>query len=773
MFPVQFTDGQSLQAIDPNAKMIAYAGHGVVSGCDVSINTGTLGSTEATVTVASGTLLIGGSTSDKTSDTVALDDADPNHPRKDLVVYDPSIPGFTAITGTAEEADPVGSIRQDAERPAPPPLSSSVDAISGTGDPVIPLTEAWIPAGASGITSDDLADRRQEVSPEVSGIEIDDKAGIPVYSDDTNAPSETLYFNSDTSQTKYKDGSGVVHSPARTTLFMSDYVATADRDGSVAVDTEFDAAIADAAPDDTIIFDDGTYQLASSHTILKPLTIDSSDATIEYTNTTNNNAAILFKGGGIVQSTTTSAATDLGQRTIPVTDASIFAVDDRILVIASAYTETVQAHIHFDVVEAVDTTNNEIDIKGGLDRGFASGVEVNHVDLLQAPKMKNITTTGGGNRHLQFRWCEDPLYENVTVTNYLEVSLYTLDCWKARYRDVEATDPEGLASGEGEPIALYRVQDAYIESPRVYDCRRGIDFSRGTRGVTIIDPVIRGIDRNGISVHQNDPADDISIFGGKIVCSKTGATSAGAGITSGDGTSMSIDGTTIVAREDGILATGPTQINNVDIGVVEGNATAARTGIYVLHGDTHITNTKIVDPQGNFDSGVWVDGATGTQMDNFTIDVKTQRDGLNHVLVDASSAGVSNVRISGTLDNLAGTAAQGVLVDASGTTIAEEIDISVNAVGFDEQIIRLLSGGTEQITNVNIHDCYFECGLAAAFSDGTGTFGSIRVSDCSMDTGSTSLSFNETVNKLFIVNNDVSGSIDSTGATSSTVTGNL
>lgn len=464
--PAGFETGQSVQALDQNQHLLARNGYGVISGGAVSISSGTLGPGEATVKVAGATLLVDGSAVSVSSATVALEQST-TRPRKDLVVYDPARSSggrLTAITGTPARADPSGSTRQQAEQPAPPALGGAVDALSDTGESKIPLAEIWVPPNVNAITTDDVLNRRQPVAPRVGSIDAAERIGIPIYSADSNAPPDTLYFNSSNTQTKYKDSSGTVHSQtgtdthtnvsddgtsaltdtddinfgtdlsvtddgdgtvtvdatasgggSPTTLFMSDYAPS----GGV-VDSAFDTAISDATSGDTIVFDHNSYELQTSHTVTKPLTIDATpDATLTCSNASNNNAHILFEGGGIQSTTTTSAATTKGQRTLPVNNASSFAVDDRILVIAQSYEEPVNAHIHFDVVESVDTSNNRIDIKGGLDRGFASG--------------------------------------------------------------------------EGEPIALYRVQDAYIESPRVFDCRRGIDVSRGTRGLTIVDPVIRPV----------------------------------------------------------------------------------------------------------------------------------------------------------------------------------------------------------------------------------------------------------------------------------------
>lgn len=156
-------DGESLQPSVANARLLGSHGYGVQDGCAVTINTGTLGSGEATLSIGSGTPLVGGYTTPVSSGTVDIAVGD-DQPRKDLVVYDPSADSgagaFAVVEGTPEAQDPPGSTGLDAERPAPPTLVSSVNALSGSGDPLIPLGEVWVGATTTGITSEDLTNRR-------------------------------------------------------------------------------------------------------------------------------------------------------------------------------------------------------------------------------------------------------------------------------------------------------------------------------------------------------------------------------------------------------------------------------------------------------------------------------------------------------------------------------------------------------------------------------------------------------------------------------------
>lgn len=772
--PDGFADGQAVQALDENQQLLTKHGHGVVSGGGVSIYSGNLGSGEATVEVASSTLLVDGVATDVASDTVSIASSDTD-PRKDIVVYDPSKSSgnrLTSIEGTAEKAEPSGAVRQQAESPSPPSLEASVEAVSGSGEPVLPLAEVWIPADADSITSDDLFDRRQGTEPIVADIDADQRVGIPTYSGDSNAPNETVYYNTDTYRTKYKDSSGVAHDPARTTLYMSDYVASADRDGSTAIDTEFDAAIADAAPHDTIIFDDGTYQLNSSHVIQKPLTIDSADATIQCTNTSNNNAHIHFQGGGTGNNTTTSAAVDKGERVIPVKDTTIFSKDDRVLIMNNQYSETVDSKIQFSSVEAVvdddgDGTDDSIRLFGATARDFASGAYVYVVDLLDRPTIRNIDTEGGGIRHLQFTWCEDSTYDHVTISEYTEISLYSLNCWKPRYRDVEATDPNGRGSGEGEPISSYRCSDVYIESPRVYDCRRGIDFAWGTHSMEIVDPVVHGFSIAGISIHGGDQADDMSIQGGTLIADPDGLN--GNGVFNSEHCSTKIQGTTIVGRLSCIHNGGPITVSDVTLRPCSANASY---GLLIKGSHADITNCQIEDSDGKFNQPVRIDTEYGTVQD-VSVDANITYTGENAIYVEPTNSNgyeIEGVTLRGNIRG--GGTGQAIFFYGNNGSI-RNVDCSVNVYGFTDQCVRI--GGSSGFGALKFHDCHMESTDKATLYDrnGLGSNSIIHIQNCSFESGSTTLSFNDQVEYLWITNNRVPGSIDTTGATNKTVTGNL
>jgi hypothetical protein len=119
-----YETGQSIQALDQNQQLLARNGYGVVSGGDVSVYSGTLGPSEATIEIATATLLVNESVVTVPSGTISVARASTS-PRKDLVVYDPVLSAgnrITTIDGSPTPAAPSGSVRQQAEQPTPPAL---------------------------------------------------------------------------------------------------------------------------------------------------------------------------------------------------------------------------------------------------------------------------------------------------------------------------------------------------------------------------------------------------------------------------------------------------------------------------------------------------------------------------------------------------------------------------------------------------------------------------------------------------------------------------
>lgn len=148
-------DGDGGAALDENQQHYRGDGVGVLDpgGGDlaVSINTGALGSTD-TLSVAAGDAYIQGTTHAISSQTIGINGANGTDPRRDVVYVDTS-GAIQVKNGTPEARDPDDETLSRFEyfRPAPADLQATVACV---------LTEVWVPAGATSVTSSDLRDRR-------------------------------------------------------------------------------------------------------------------------------------------------------------------------------------------------------------------------------------------------------------------------------------------------------------------------------------------------------------------------------------------------------------------------------------------------------------------------------------------------------------------------------------------------------------------------------------------------------------------------------------
>lgn len=145
-------DNEGIQALDRNVIAQSLSGNGVVSGCGVSINTGTLGTGGNALTVGSGSIKFGSTAVSVSSQSLDLDTGDSSNPRKD-VVYLNSSGTATVRKGQAEQAQPTGAVSRNAERPAP----DEFDDFDSVG---VPIAEVWVPAGATSVSSSDISDVR-------------------------------------------------------------------------------------------------------------------------------------------------------------------------------------------------------------------------------------------------------------------------------------------------------------------------------------------------------------------------------------------------------------------------------------------------------------------------------------------------------------------------------------------------------------------------------------------------------------------------------------
>lgn len=874
MKPNQFEDGQSVQALDQNAKTLAQQGYGVVSGCEVQVLNGDLGTGNAAVEVLDGQVLDAGTPTNVAQTPVDIASSNAQ-PRKDLVVYDTSDGSLYSLTGDPDATQPSGAVRQKAEQPNPPALDGSVVALSGTGSVLIPLAEVWVASNTTGVESADIADRRHAVDRDLGDVSSEsltvgaDAAitsftgdnldiangtlnatdtdtdthldvtddGSAVASDvatldagtniDASASSGTVTLDSidtDTHIDVQDDGSAVasdiqilnfasnvsaaasngtvtvdstdtdthldvtddgspVASDVATLDFASNITASASS-GTVTVDAAggssgggtkttlymseygtddaaFDNAIEAANPHDTIVFDQDVT-LGNSHRIVKPLTIKATDGDITYTNTSNNNAAILFEGGGLGTPTTTQEALDIGSRVITVADASVFSAGDYVLLLDGDYSFNINAKAQFQRIESSNGTD-QITLDGGAAYDFPSGINVYPVDLLEGPRMIDLEVRGG-NRQLQFHWCARPEFRNCHIEDYLEVSLYALDCWKPRWYDCEARNPKGKGSGEGEPVAAYRCSDGYMESVRVENCRRGIDFAWGAHDFTIIDPIIRGVDLVGIGIHQDDVGGHFAIQGGSVVCDPNAF--SGHCIAFSNTASVSVEGTFLAPYETGVIASGETRLSNLMIEpVTTGGGDPGIAGVHVTGSNVQASNIRINDTDGELQFPIYIE-SNGTPVRFIDLDFNITSPSNNMCYLDARDGAdvIEFVNLSGNLR--CQNAADTPMYFRADAGYMQDITSSVTIRNGADQGVRLYCD-TGTMTELNFHDCFMQTGSAAIYSDGPGPFGNVQINDCRFDTGSTSLSFNDATEKLIITSNILNGSIDSTGVTGS------
>lgn len=147
--PQQFEIGQGASALEMNlfTRLGAY---GRVSGVGVTLGGST---TDIECNVEPGSVLHDGSLVAVSSQTVEIQDGDPQNPRKDVIWID--YEGNAKVrAGVAAEADPPGETREDTWSPAPP---------AGTAIDGVVLAEVWVPSGATSsgdLTGADVIDRR-------------------------------------------------------------------------------------------------------------------------------------------------------------------------------------------------------------------------------------------------------------------------------------------------------------------------------------------------------------------------------------------------------------------------------------------------------------------------------------------------------------------------------------------------------------------------------------------------------------------------------------
>lgn len=147
-------DLEGLQALDYNQQVAQNDGHSVVSGCEVTINTGNIGKGNAALSISAGEALVGGKSVTVNAQSVDVPAANDSAPRKDIVYID-DMGAPQVKKGTAEPQDPASAdpAVTETERPAP----HHWEDYDTLGPPVCIV---WVGDSADAVKSYHLDDRR-------------------------------------------------------------------------------------------------------------------------------------------------------------------------------------------------------------------------------------------------------------------------------------------------------------------------------------------------------------------------------------------------------------------------------------------------------------------------------------------------------------------------------------------------------------------------------------------------------------------------------------
>ncbi|WP_157971652.1 hypothetical protein [Halorussus litoreus] len=357
----------------------------------------------------------------------------------------------------------------------------------------------------------------------------------------------------------------------------------ADPTGRVESDSAFEAAIADADEGDTILFQDGEFLIEDdTHVINKSLTIKGVNATLlrsthgwEMTPQGWGKAAIAFRGGGPTgEKTQLSDNVSRGDSSIPVSNINLFQVGDRVQVREGSQPGELGQGVpafkfQLGKIEKVDTEKSKIWLTDnlGYDISAANG-EVEIIKLIQNPSIEGLKADSGAGTADWFlmEWVEDGTYRNITTWGGSRFIQRFNNSWGVQNIRPKASHADSEGPGEGEMIYFGRCNDVFVSSPHVEDCRRGVDLTKGTHGVTVFNPHVYNFKSTGISQH-NDLGNDITIIGGHLTANPTN-TIAGDGIEHRGG-KMVITGTTIVPRRAGVNVKGVAENLHIDGVTVE------------------------------------------------------------------------------------------------------------------------------------------------------------------------------------------------------------
>jgi hypothetical protein len=157
--PIDRIDGEIIFDIDYNAVEQALRYTGWITGWNVTGNSTTL-----SVDVSAGSGRSGGTfVSTSASTNLALSEAHPTNPRKDLVIWDSSAGSLAVVTGTAQAVSPGGETDpRKMVSPLPPDITDPNDII---------IAVVYVPAGATKGTDCTIIDKRVAIVDLISHSE--------------------------------------------------------------------------------------------------------------------------------------------------------------------------------------------------------------------------------------------------------------------------------------------------------------------------------------------------------------------------------------------------------------------------------------------------------------------------------------------------------------------------------------------------------------------------------------------------------------------------
>ncbi|MFC6825656.1 hypothetical protein [Halopelagius fulvigenes] len=562
------------------------------------------------------------------------------------------------------------------------------------------------------------------------------------------------------------------------TVYLSNY-ESADPSGATTSDTGLDFAIADCNPGDTLVIDDGTYLLDSTHVINKPLTIRGENATLTRTvNSTdiNEDGAIVFRGGGVQASSALSADVSQGTNDIPVTDASLFSVDDYVYLFdnGSVNVNTANA-MTFGRVTSVDTTNNIVTMSTTAREDFttANNATLYQVDLLESPRIENLRCEGDDSAQtsswFKFDWCADSVYEDVHVNGFIFNALGVYHCWRHTTDRCTIEKPYLNGSSEGEAFQHHKSQDLTLIAPKVAGggasttpVRRGIDFHKSSHDAVVINPQIEQFTLAGVSTHQG-PVKNIEVVGGYIGQEDFGNASASGGcVVTDSGGAITLSGTELLCGRRGLVVEAGGRIDATDVTLIPRNG-ATETGVYIEAGSADIEG-RIDDPSGQMVNAVEV-RATGA-VTGVALDLDIVSGGGDPVYIHSAGANVSDVTLAGRLESTGTGDAVTIEAGATGEVVSnvtlDEFDIVGGHAG---RGVVTAGAGTVEFVSVSRSRIDTSSGNVAAVIATNASYDALtnlRVQNCDCTAGTaTAVQMNEPdASYVWVTNNRGTVTID-------------